>query len=521
MEGRTGKGEKLELLTTGLDLNVLVGEAVRRTFFFKEIPVNEEPAWKGGRPYPLGDVAAWIVHLDARIDEKDRVLVQGRAAGKTMFFGVHGPKEIFLEEEDFRLGLEIPGVLPGMQVHVHGRVTYSFEDGAPLQSEAQVLYRLKVELEILVAVTDPQQLEVAVGVKDLPAERVTRDLLVMEELLAEQAESISLSREVEFEEELSYLKVLSCRLRYISWEQNKEHLLVKGELETVLFYLAGEKSGLLKETQPFNQQVAFQVPRKEAHLAVFPRVEYAACDLLGRRARQRTYLDLLIRAVRTVQQEVVTAVQGMAVKKEYLAVSRPAAAGKENVELVQRLAFPYPDEITAGGCRLLSLDFQLQEDAVLVEGTLEKNVYYLPRPERGTENDEPVELWPLTATVEEEFSRTMQLPGISPQACAAVYFNMGTTDFAPAEAATLQVSHAALEIKTWEMQEHQVVVPHRVPPGTSMVVYAVRTGDTLLKIARSYGVKTGTITGANRLDEDAVLQTGSKLLIPLMFEDHE
>ncbi len=518
MESKAGKGEKLELLTTGLNLKVLVGEAVRRTFFFQELPVRDEPAWKDGRPYPLGDIAAWIVQLDARIDEKDRVFVQGRAAGKAMFFGVNGPKEMTLEEEEIRLDVEVPGVLPGMEVNAHGRITCAFEDGAPLQAESQTVYRVKVEIEVLLSVSDPQQLEVAVGVKDLPMERVTRDLLVMEELLSEQSASIVVSRELEFEEELSFIKVLSSRLKHISWDVNKEHIQVKGELETVLFYLAGEKSGFLRESQPFSQQVTYQAPSKEGHLTFYPRVEYSNCDLLGRRARQRTYLDVLIRSIRTVQQEVVTDVQGAAVKKEYLMISRPIAAGNENVELVQRLAFPFPDEITAGGCRLLGLEYDMGEDAVIARGTLEKNVYYMPRPERGGETEEQGEIWPLTATVEEDFERTLQLPGVSPDAYAAVYFNMGTTEFAPAEAATLQVSHANLEVRTWEIQDYQVVVPHRVPPGTSMVVYAVKQGDTLLKIARSYGVKTATITHANRIAEETALQTGSKLLIPLMFE---
>jgi LysM repeat protein len=50
-----------------------------------------------------------------------------------------------------------------------------------------------------------------------------------------------------------------------------------------------------------------------------------------------------------------------------------------------------------------------------------------------------------------------------------------------------------------------------------MVVYSVRQGDTLLKIARSYGVLPEVITEANDLGEDAVLEKGQKLLIPLFY----
>ncbi len=94
---------------------------------------------------------------------------------------------------------------------------------------------------------------------------------------------------------------------------------------------------------------------------------------------------------------------------------------------------------------------------------------------------------------------------------------MDAVEFAPTENATLMVSRALLEIKTWEMQELSVVIPYRVPLGTSMVVYSARQGDTMLKIARSYGVLPEVIAEANGLGEDTVLEKGQKLLIPLFF----
>ena len=50
------------------------------------------------------------------------------------------------------------------------------------------------------------------------------------------------------------------------------------------------------------------------------------------------------------------------------------------------------------------------------------------------------------------------------------YFNLKNTDFTPTEGATLLVGHGLIEVKAWKMQEHPVVIPLRVPPGTSMVV---------------------------------------------------
>ena len=44
-----------------------------------------------------------------------------------------------------------------------------------------------------------------------------------------------------------------------------------------------------------------------------------------------------------------------------------------------------------------------------------------------------------------------------------------------------------------------------------------QAGDTMLKIARSYGVLPEVIAEANGLGEDTVLEKGQKLLIPLFF----
>jgi hypothetical protein len=153
-----------------------------------------------------------------------------------------------------------------------------------------------------------------------------------------------------------------------------------------------------------------------------------------------------------------------------------------------------------------------------VSGTLEKNIYYLSGRsiddfEEDVENEK--ELFPTVLKTKEDFQCTLSLPGAGENTITAAYYQLDAAEFAPTENATLQISRASLEIKTWEMQELYVVIPPRVPPGTSMVVYSVKQGDTLLKIARSYGVLPEVIAGTNAMGEDAVLEKGQKLLIPL------
>ena len=200
---------------------------------------------------------------------------------------------------------------------------------------------------------------------------------------------------------------------------------------------------------------------------------------------------------------------------------------KEPLELVQKLAFAYPREIAAGFGSFQRLDVSPQEDRLSVSGLLEKNVYYFPAAERFPEGEEEgpgaaqeaaEAILPRVLKAEDDFQSDLFLPGVGPEAETAVYFQPQGTEYVPTESDTLQISHLLLEIKAWKVQEVAVVVPSRVPAGTSMVIYAVKAGDTLLRIGRSYGLKPGVIAAANGLEEDAGLEAGRRILIPLMFQ---
>ncbi len=512
------KEGKTELLTTKLDFTSLVGETVLRFFLTKDLIIQEEPARDKDRPIPLGDLAAWVSLLEVGIEEKNKVIIRGKVEGKAVFYSTAGPKEVGWGADEFSREADVPGALPGMTVNGHGRISFLEDNREPLEMDGKWLYRLQVEIEILLAVSDPQQMEIGVGVKNVPPEQVIRGVISAEELVGEKNVPLTQTRELDFPEQIDYIKTLSCSLVDYSYEKEKEGLLFKGELVTVIHFIAGKERGFKENRQTFSQQISFPL-KKGVEVSLFPRVEYAAHDLLGKKARQRIYLDLFVRATRVVQQEVLTAIRESEVKKEYLVFPRTTGIAKETLELVQRLAFPYPREITAGPCRILELEADVQENKVVVSGVLEKTIFYLPAPERESAGGEEEEQWPLAIKLEEDFNRSLQLPGLEPGSSVAVYLSPGRTEFAPAEAATLQVTHALLEVKAWETDEYPVVVPFRVPPETSLVIYAVRPGDTLLKIARMYGVQTSTIIEANNLIDESAPQAGSKLLIPLFFKE--
>jgi hypothetical protein len=517
MGQKSAKGEKLDLLTTDLNFKMLVGETVFHFLIVKDLHIEEEPMRKRGQPFPLGDMTARVSLFEVRIEEKDKVKLQGKLEGKAIFYSELGPREVDWEDEDFVQDVGIPGALPGMAVNGYGRISLLDVDDLPMETEGKVSYRLKIEVEVLLSIADSQQLEVAVGVKGLPPEKVSRGVLIVEELLQEKVVPVTLSKELEFEQELLYLKTLTNYIVDFSWDLKKDGITFKGEAVTVVYFLTDEGGGFREIRQQFSQQLTLPKPEKGAVAFLLPRIAYAVHDLLGKRARQRIYIDVFLRVTRSMQQEILKDIQEEAVRKEFLVLPQAIGTAREPLELVQRLNFPYPKEITVGPSRLLDLSVEMLEDNIALTGSLEKKIYYLLEQDTGAEGEDSGG-WPLSVTVEEDFYRTLYLPGVNPQAAQGVaYFNLKNTDFTPTEGATLLVSHGLLEVKAWQMQEHPVVIPLRVPPGTSMVVYAVKPGETLLKIARNYGVTASLILETNDLENESALQVGQKVLIPLMF----
>jgi hypothetical protein len=520
MRRSASKREQLDLLTASFNYKMLVGETVIRFLLLKDLIIEEEPAREKGKPFPLGDPAAWVSFSDIAIQEKDKIKLRGKVEGKAIFYSVRGPEEKAWLEEEFTREIVIPGVLPGMEVGVHGRICYLGEEETPVEAEGKILYQLKIEVEALLSVADPHQLNVAVGVKDVPAEKIKRGVIVAEELLGEKVFPLTVTREYEFEEELNFVKAINYYIKDFTWNLEDNGVSFRGELATTFYYLAGEMSGFRDNRQQFSGRIDFPGLKKGMEVRFFPRVEYATYQTTGKTVNETAYLDIFLRATRAIQQDVICDIQGYAVKKELLLLPKSTGVLKEPLEVVQKLSFPYPREIAGGPGRFLILDVIIQADLIEVAGTLEKNIYYLTgRNIDDFEEDleKEIELLPAVLKTKEDFQSTLSLPGAGENTITAEYYHIDAAEFAPAENATLQISRASLEIKTWEMQELYVVIPHRVPPGTSMVVYSVRQGDTLLKIARSYGVLPEVITEANDLGEDAVLEKGQKLLIPLFY----
>ena len=528
------KKEKIDLLTTDLYYRVLVGESVLRFSFTVDLLVEDEPAREEGRVFPLSNIVAEISPIVGGIVEKDKISIQGSLTGKAVFYGREGAKEYAWPEEEFYREAELKGALPGMELSARGRVVFTGEENSPLEAEGKLLYQLKIEIEVLLAVIDLQQLTVAVGAKDIAPERVSRAVLAVEELVAENAFQFDVTKETGFAEVPQYAGIVNCYLQDFSYEWGRQSIGLKGELVITASVLVGEKGSLQEIRQQFNHEVSFPEQREEGFkISLFPSIGRAVCNIDEKNVLYQVNIDVFARVTRSIQQEVISDIEGAAVKKEYLLLPKTLGIVKEPLELVQKLAFSYPRDIAAGFTRFQSLAVSPQEDRLSVSGQLEKKVYYLPAAERlpgigeeegpGTaletaaEMAEPV--LPRVIKVEDDFLSDLYLPGSGPEVKTAAYFQPQGTEYVPTESDTLQISHLLLEIKAWQVQEVAVVVPSRVPAGTSMVIYAVKAGDTLLRIGRAYGLKPEVIAFANGLEEDADLEAGRRILIPLMFQE--
>lgn len=515
--GRSKK-EQIELLTTNFNYRTLVGEKVFSFSLTKDLLVEEEPLREDGSPFPLGDVAVWIGELKAEIAAKERVLLRGKVGGKAFFYAAAGPREVSLPEEDFQREIEMEGALVGMEVSCRGRAFFSGQDEPPLEAEGKLVYRLLIEGEVFLSIVDHYQLEAATGVKEIPPERISRSFISAEELVKEDELTLELTADFETKEKPAYVKALNAYLQDFSWEQGSEGVNIKGELVTIAYFLYGEEGEFKENRQQFSRHIPLPQLKKGSRTAVFPRVTNIFHEILEDKVRQSADIHLFVKVTRSIQQEVISDIQGVSIRKEHLLFYEPSGTAEESLELIQKLSLPHPRRIAAGFGRLLRLDAGPRDGAVAVNGTIEKNVYYLIEPEEEFEEEETKKgKLPVAFKSSDDFECTLYLPGVDLGSEVAAFFAFGAVDFVPTENETLQISHARLEVRSYRRRGVPVVVPYRVEPGTSFVIYAVKPGDTLLKIARSYGVKPEALAAANNLEEEDPLQPGEKLLIPMMF----
>ena len=520
MVAERSKKEQIELLTTNFNYRTLVGEKVFNFSLTKDLLVEEEPARENGSPFPLGDVAAWIGELKAEIAAKERVLLRGKVGGKAVFYAAAGPREVSLPEEDFQREIEMEGAFVGMEVSCRGRAVFSGQEESPLEAEGKLLYRLLIEGEVFLSVVDHCQLEAATGVKEIPPERISRSFISAEEQVKEEELTLELTADFETKEKLAYVKGLNAYLQDFSCEQGSEGVNIKGELVTTAYFLYSEEGEFKESRQQFNRQIPLLQLKKGCRIAAFPRVTSIFHEILEDKVRQRVDIHLLVKATRSIQQEVISDIQGVSVRKEHLLFCEPSGTAEESLELIQKLSFPYSHRMAAGFGRLLRLNALPRDGTVAVNGTIEKKIYYLQEqePEEEFEGEETKKgKLPVVFKSSDDFEYTLYLPGADLGSEVAAFFTFGAVDFVPTENETLQISHARLEVSSYRKREVPVVVPYRVEPGTSFVIYAVKPGDTLLKIARSYGVRPEALAAANNLAEDDPLQAGEKLLIPMMF----
>jgi LysM repeat protein len=88
-----------------------------------------------------------------------------------------------------------------------------------------------------------------------------------------------------------------------------------------------------------------------------------------------------------------------------------------------------------------------------------------------------------------------------------------TSQASPAQASQPQNLQTSLPKQLCPVAMEKAATPVDLPPSTGGVVYQVKSGDTLSRIAKSHGTSVKALKSANRLDTDRIV-VGEKLKIP-------
>lgn len=520
-----------EFITELLKVEQVIGENAAQTSVIREITLP-------GRIKKIADVDATIRSVTAKVIE-NKVIVEGIIHKQIFYVDDHTGqlKEQTVPDERFVHFVDVPGVVPDMNVQVHTRIEFVGHDfireikrhphdkeeteaeGKHDNHKVDSLYRQTVVLEIFVKVTESIQLEVVVDVKSIDPKRISKELLKVESVIGEGASQVTVLADIRFPREARKIKNIDSTIRNVKTQVIENKVIVEAVLHKQIFFvsLADDVVYEVSVDEPFTHFIDIPGAFPGANVQVHPRVEYAdiVIDPYDRRlGRQTAVIDIFVKVTENIQVEVVTDIQGLKVTKELLKVAQVVGEGSKQHKILADLTAPFPVRKIAGppDAKFQDVSARVIENKVIVEGVLIKQIYFVRQ-----DFDDVHEF-----DVREPFTLFIDIPGARPGHVAQVYPRVEFVDLEidPYDRRRIrQVVVIEVFVKVTEFVQLEVVVQLLldvvVEPKPTLTVYIVQKGDTLFKIAQRFGTTVAAILKVNpEIKEPNLISPGQKILVP-------
>lgn len=487
-------------------------------------------------PYPaleISNVIASVKHLETKIVE-NKVLVEGKIHKQIYYVDGQHLVRHAAEEFDFDSFVDLPGVVSGMEVKVEARIEHVDCDLVLARGEKLgKVVEQSIVLELKAKAIQAVDVRVATGVEGLPEgcqvnkERIKVDAVLGEGQMVQQIENTFVLPKMATE-----ICDLVADTRGIMVKVIDDKVIVQGTIYKKIYYL-GLDNFVHHCLERVNFETFVDVPGAKPGMQAIAEViiedvnhQFAipAGETCHNRIDQIIVTKTAVKVFQTVQLDVITDVIGTGVDLDCQKFTVNSVVGENITQTQVSNYYVLPKmavEIFDVKAEFKKLETEIIKDKVLVEGVIEKQIYYVGADLIVHHTKEEVNL-----------DYFVEVPGATPGMDALVRPKIENLDVDLKIPEGYEVGNRVDQTVTLQLfakvtQEKQINLITRLeivpisptislecPPSLSF--YVVQAGDTLWKISKRYGVSLETIILANpQLENPDLIYPGQKICVPL------
>lgn len=483
------------------------------------------------------DVTAELTTYQTEIEE-DGVTIEGTIVPGIIYVAdlEEQPVHFFGGEEDeavinFTNFVDIPGAEPNMNVFVDiniRRISFDLIDPRTVE--------ITVVITKFVKVTEYRQVTVITDITGVPEEDIVEELLKIEEVIGETTKVTTITGQVDRDEipenkpPISRVLNATADLVTLTSEIENETVFVDGIIDAGIIYVADVPEDELQQPVHFLEEqidfsVAVDIPGAFEQMTPFvtARVKRISFQMVNEDVVEiNVVLELFVKVTEARQVRIVTDIvsDDVEVERELLRVEHVVGEDTEYETITGNLNVPVekPDilRVLEAAGRIAEFEAMTEEDGVMIEGIIQGDILYVAEaPE--DEFQQPVHYFEGTLN----FDNFVQIPGAEPEMKNYVSVRIRRVSFDVLNTRTVEFT-AVLEkfAKVTEYRQLEIIteivevapVVDECPP--SYVVYVIKKGDTLWKIARRYSTTVEKLKKANPGIDPNNLRVGQKICVP-------
>lgn len=487
-------------------------------------------------PHPaleISNLIASVKQVKTKIIE-NKVLVEGKVHQQIYYVDEQHLVRYTAEEFDFDGFVDLPGAAPGMEVKVGVRIEHLDCDLIIARGEKlSKIVEQSIVLELTARVIQPVQVRVAIGVEGLPGNcQLSKEKIKVDSVIGEGESEQQLENSFLLPKMAVEICDLVADLRELNVKVIENKVIVQGEVYKKIYYL-GLDSLIHHCLEKTSFETFAEVPGAKPGMNGTAEVKIESIDHdftipsgenCYNKIDQTIIIKTKVKVLQTVQLDVLTNVVGPGIDLDLQQFTVASVVGENAAQTQLKNSWVLPKmavEIFDLKAEFKQIETEVIKDKVLIEGIIEKQIYYVGADLIVHHHKEEV-----------KFDYFVEVRGAVSGMKAIISPKIENIDFDLKIPEGYDVGNRieqtiTLQILAKVTQEKQLNLITRLelifisptvyldcPPSFSF--YVVQKGDTLWKIAKRYGVSLETIISSNpQLENPDLIYPGQKICVPL------